>query len=553
MTIDKPVAIARHLLPWLVMLFVSMAHAAPGDPIDTTDRDGDGVPDEIETNAGFDPTFKDNDVFGDARLFVMQQYRDFLARESDEAGIDFWVGAMSPPSGSGQAPVQRTAMIQTFLDSAEFGGTVAPVARLYFAYFLRIPDYGGLNFWIGRHRSGDSLAAISDQFATSPEFVATYGSLDNAQFVQRVYSNVLARAPDSGGLAFWVGQMNAGMTRGQMMLQFSESPEYQALIRSEVYVTMIYSGMLRREPDSDGFRYWVDALDRGTSVQGLIDLFVGSGEYHNRFLQARPAGGAPRVVHTWPLDTAGNMSVLAPVTAMFSEPMNAATINSGTFMLSGPTGLVPATVSYASNSATLVPAARLLTEADYTGVITAGARDLDGNALAKSASFTFRTRAFEPPPIVAGCPTPADTSQLRRLEWGATPILRQKSGVVTSFRLQQSRMGRASVTFTQGQAAPSPPNPTIELTVSRCPGVIEDNLHPSCHVQTTFANFVNITGFNRALTEQGLYTQADHAALGCLAPADSAQYYVNMRWTFASCPLGDDQCGFSLQWGEGSY
>jgi len=363
------------------MLFVSVASAAPGDPVDPTDSDGDGAPDEVEANSGFNPSFKDNDLFGNARLFVMQQYRDFLARESDSDGTDFWVSAMLPKAG--QQPVPRTTMVQTFIESAEFGGVVAPVARLYFAYFLRIPDYGGLNFWILRHRGGESLTTISDQFAQSAEFAAQYGPIDDSEFVKRVYQNVLGRPPDPGGLEHWVGQLAAGMTRGQMMVQFSESPEYRNLIANEVYVTMLYSGMLRRAPDPGGFSYWVGSLDNGVSIQGLIDLFVGSQEYRNRFLQAGSTLGVPEVRPTWPLDGGQNIPVLVPVTATFSEPMSAGTINGGTFTLTGPAGPVPATVSYTSDTATLLPSARLVTDTTYSARISRNVLELAGTGLAK--------------------------------------------------------------------------------------------------------------------------------------------------------------------------
>jgi uncharacterized delta-60 repeat protein len=242
------------------------------------DLDADGIPDAVESSVGRDPIAKDNDIFGDARLFAMQQYRDFLGREGDAGGVDFWTNQLSTGAQT------RAQMAETFYNSPEFQGQGAPVVRLYFAYFLRIPDYDGLQYWMGRFRSGDSLDGISNLFATSPEFVATYGSLDNAAFVDRVYRNVLGRAPDSGGLAFWTGQLDGGMTRGEMMTQFSESAEYQSLIRNEVYVTMMYVGMLRRSPDSGGFSYWVGYLDAGNSGLALTSAFVAAPEYRARFL-----------------------------------------------------------------------------------------------------------------------------------------------------------------------------------------------------------------------------------------------------------------------------
>ena len=107
----------------------------------------------------------------------------------------------------------------------------------------------------------------------------------NAQFVARVYDNVLGRAPDAAGLAHWRGQLDtSAMDRGQVMLAFSESDEYRAIIAAEVSVTMVYAGMLRRAADAAGFGFWVGELDRGRSLQGLIEGFLSSNEYRARFL-----------------------------------------------------------------------------------------------------------------------------------------------------------------------------------------------------------------------------------------------------------------------------
>ena len=220
---------------------------------------------------------KDNDVFGNARLFAMQQYRDFLGREGDAAGVNAWTSYLL---GSGT----RAAMVEGFFASGEFQNYISPVARLYFAYFLRIPDYDGLTFWINYYRAGYAFSAISDAFAGSGEFTSRYGALANDQFVDLVYQNVLGRAADTGGKAYWLGQLNGGMSRGTMMLGFSESAEYVAAIRNEVNVTMTYVGMLRRSPDAGGFQFWTGYLDGGNSQQALINGFLGAPEYRSRFL-----------------------------------------------------------------------------------------------------------------------------------------------------------------------------------------------------------------------------------------------------------------------------
>ncbi len=101
-----------------------------------------------------------------------------------------------------------------------------PVRRLYLAFFLRDSDSSGLNYWVQQYRGGRSLADIADFFAGSDEFRTRYGSLSDRDFVRQVYLNVLGRPPDSNGYGYWTGRLRSGTTRGQMMVGFSESPEF---------------------------------------------------------------------------------------------------------------------------------------------------------------------------------------------------------------------------------------------------------------------------------------------------------------------------------------
>jgi hypothetical protein len=41
--------------------------------------------------------------------------------------------------------------------------------------------------------------------------------------------------------------------------------------------------MLRREPEADGFKYWVEKVRGGVSVGDLVRLFFESAEYKKRF------------------------------------------------------------------------------------------------------------------------------------------------------------------------------------------------------------------------------------------------------------------------------
>jgi hypothetical protein len=150
---------------------------------------------------------------------------------------------------------------------------LGPLTRLYLAYFGRLPDPGGTTYWLARLRSGTSLSAVSNGFAGSPEFVNTYGPLDNAQFVTRVYQNVLGRAPDSGGYNYWLGRLAAGMTRGQLMVNFSESAEFKGNKAGTVRVVEAFWAMRQKIPTTTQVST-NSGLSSTQLFQGLLDQTI---------------------------------------------------------------------------------------------------------------------------------------------------------------------------------------------------------------------------------------------------------------------------------------
>jgi hypothetical protein len=127
-----------------------------------------------------------------------------------------------------ETAVCAASRVEDLLNAAAVQGAKGQIARLYFAYFGRVLDDAGLEAWVERSKAGMNLASISQAFAKTPEFQSRYGSLNNEQFVTLIYRNVLGRDPDPEGFASWVGQLrSAALTRPQMVLNFSESPEFQ--------------------------------------------------------------------------------------------------------------------------------------------------------------------------------------------------------------------------------------------------------------------------------------------------------------------------------------
>ncbi|HEX8602656.1 MAG TPA: DUF4214 domain-containing protein [Pseudoduganella sp.] len=112
-------------------------------------------------------------------------------------------------------------------------GTAGEAYRLYQAAFDRAPDESGLGFWIGALDAGVSLRSVAEGFVTSNEFRGIYGNNpDNLAILNGFYANVLGRAPDAEGLAFWLNVLDSGTdSLAGVLTGFSESQEnYNQLI-----------------------------------------------------------------------------------------------------------------------------------------------------------------------------------------------------------------------------------------------------------------------------------------------------------------------------------
>jgi hypothetical protein len=103
---------------------------------------------------------------------------------------------------------------------------------------------------------------------------------------------------------------------------------------------------------------------------------------------------APTVSATNPLN--GGVGV-AVITASFNEAMNASTITTATFGVTGPgAALVAGTISYNTSTymATFTPSSALAPSTAYTATITTGAKDAAGNSLASNHAWSFTTAAL---------------------------------------------------------------------------------------------------------------------------------------------------------------
>ena len=177
--------------------------------------------------------------------------------------------------------------------------TEAEVARLYQAALGRAPDEAGLAYWDYNLNTGGSLTSLATSFLSSAEFAARFpaAASDNTAFVTQLYQNVLGRAPDSGGLSYWVGALTIGaMNRAGVLIGFSESAENQTNWASAsaagiwapdpvaAEVGRIYDTAFARLPDASGLEFWKTAIESGQdTLEQVAGDFVASAEFQSKY------------------------------------------------------------------------------------------------------------------------------------------------------------------------------------------------------------------------------------------------------------------------------
>jgi Ca2+-binding RTX toxin-like protein len=94
------------------------------------------------------------------------------------------------------------------------------IIELYIATFNRAPDSDGLAYWLANITdNGWGIEEVAQSMFESDEVAQTYPTgMSNSTFISNIYNNVLNREPDSAGLAYWVNQMENGLSRDVMII-----------------------------------------------------------------------------------------------------------------------------------------------------------------------------------------------------------------------------------------------------------------------------------------------------------------------------------------------
>lgn len=105
----------------------------------------------------------------------------------------------------------------------------------------------------------------------------TVGDDVTSDIVKEAYRSMLHREADSGGYAYWIGCVEAGMTQADLRRNFARSYEF---IASHLTIESLYRDILLREPDEGGLAWWKNS---GLTIPQIIDEFIISMEFLQKF------------------------------------------------------------------------------------------------------------------------------------------------------------------------------------------------------------------------------------------------------------------------------
>jgi hypothetical protein len=203
---------------------------ASGDGNDVVSVKGGGGRLNVQAGSGNDKIT----ILGDAHNIDGGAGLDYLVMGGARAGYKVLKAASGYTVTDGGGKVSTVSNVEriSFGDATvalDIDGNGGQTYRLYQAAFNRAPDAGGLGYWIGEMDKGASLASIASGFVNSDEFKLAYGAAPgNKALVTQFYQNILHRAPEAAGLDYWVGILDANGSKAGVLAAISESAENQA-------------------------------------------------------------------------------------------------------------------------------------------------------------------------------------------------------------------------------------------------------------------------------------------------------------------------------------
>ena len=229
----------------------------------------------------------------DAHFFVRAQYLDFLEREPDQAGWDYWSGVIESCGNNTKCLTEQRAKVSAaFFVEKEFQQTGFFIFRLYKAALGRTPSYEEFKadrakLVAGQNPDADRQAFVESWIKQS-QFTRLYpATFTVPELVDGLLKNVLA----TSGISLdhlrtrLSAESNDDAGRARIIRQLADDAVFSRHEYERAIVFMQYVAYLKRDPEETGLRYWTDALTKQETkdYHVMVQAFIESKEYRSRF------------------------------------------------------------------------------------------------------------------------------------------------------------------------------------------------------------------------------------------------------------------------------
>ncbi|HXI23385.1 MAG TPA: hypothetical protein VNG71_05875, partial [Pyrinomonadaceae bacterium] len=265
----------------------------------------------------------------DTDLFVKQQYHDFLNREPDAPGLQFWknnIDICNQPGGAaGYSSVAQCIEIKRILTSGAFflsiefmqSGTFvrnAYVAALDrpatnnmpgFIEWLRDTQAVQRGVIVGQGSWQATLdanrTAFLNDFVMRAEFIGLYPTTDTpTQYVDKLYVHAAVTPGSAQERLDAIAEFGAASTasdagaRGRALARILQNAAFRSREINRAFVQVEYFGYLRRNPNDppdgnfNGYNFWLAKLNQFNGdfrASEMVKAFLSSDEYRKRFGQ----------------------------------------------------------------------------------------------------------------------------------------------------------------------------------------------------------------------------------------------------------------------------
>lgn len=225
----------------------------------------------------------------DARSFVRAQYLDFLEREPDAAGWDFWSSEIRKCGTTANCLAeQRAKTAAAFFAEKEFQDTGTFIYRLYKATLGRAPNYQ--EFRTDRATLGGkpdpqaARRAFTESWVKRSQFTGLYpAGLTAEQLVGALLKNI---SVTSGiNLDHLKQKLIVEASRARIVQTLAEDEAFKRNEYDRALVYLQYFSYLKRDPDAVGVSFWTEQIAKkhDGDYHQIVGSFIESQEYRSRF------------------------------------------------------------------------------------------------------------------------------------------------------------------------------------------------------------------------------------------------------------------------------